>query len=101
MPPRLSTIAIWAPLLHPAWGWAAWLLAFYVGWSRVALGIHYVGDVVAGWVLGGVIGLVCQRLGRQERQDDKMRLSIRSSCHPVLLSLFRQLCLFFLNQHTA
>jgi membrane-associated phospholipid phosphatase len=65
---RLSAIAIWTPLLQGKWGWAAWLLAFYVGWSRVALGIHYAGDVVVGWMLGGVIGLVCQGL---RREDDK------------------------------
>lgn len=55
---RLSTIAIWASLLVPGWGLLAWPLVFLVGWSRIALGIHYLGDVVAGGVLGGAVGLI-------------------------------------------
>ncbi|MCX6045200.1 MAG: phosphatase PAP2 family protein [Chloroflexi bacterium] len=62
---RLGAIAVWGNLLWPKWAWLTWVLAAGVGWSRVALGIHYVGDVAAGWVLGGMIGLFFQKLDRQ------------------------------------
>jgi undecaprenyl-diphosphatase len=46
-----------APLL-PAWAvalLAAW--AVLVPLARVALQVHYVSDVVAGWMLGGLVGI--------------------------------------------
>lgn len=36
-------------------GWAAIALAFVIGFSRVYVGAHYPGDVLAGFVLGGVV----------------------------------------------
>jgi undecaprenyl-diphosphatase len=65
---RLAAIAMWSEALVPGRGWLAWPLLLLVGWSRIALGIHYVGDVVAGIVLGSVVGILFRRIGR----DDKM-----------------------------
>ena len=60
---RLATIAMWSRVLLPRQGWLAWPLLLLVGWSRVALGIHYVGDVAAGIVLGSVVGSFFRRIG--------------------------------------
>jgi undecaprenyl-diphosphatase len=41
----------------PEWfAWAVALWAPWVGISRVALGVHYVSDVVVGWVVGAAMG---------------------------------------------
>jgi undecaprenyl-diphosphatase len=49
-------LLIFLPSLHGAWRRAAIIVAFCmvlaIGFSRVALGVHYVSDVVGGFVLG-------------------------------------------------
>lgn len=59
---RMAAIASWATLLVGAWGVLVWPFAALVAWSRVRLGIHYVGDVLAGAVVGGLIAAVVKRL---------------------------------------
>lgn len=53
---RAGLILSWATLLSPRWGKGAPILALWIVWSRVALGIHYVGDVVVGLLLGVLMG---------------------------------------------
>ena len=55
---RMGTVVVFMPLLVPRWGWFSLLLALWVGWSRVALGVHYLLDVLVGMALGIVISLV-------------------------------------------
>jgi membrane-associated phospholipid phosphatase len=56
---RSGVILIWASLLHPLLGKFAPLLVLWIIWSRVAIGIHYVGDVLVGFLMGlGVSKLI-------------------------------------------
>ena len=48
------TVSMIAPLMV--------LLAFLVGFSRIYVGVHFPLDVLAGWLLGVVIGLVANRI---------------------------------------
>lgn len=58
---RVGVILVWAELLWPSAGWLAPLIGLWIGWARVAMGIHYVGDVLAGIVLGWGVGKLAQK----------------------------------------
>jgi len=56
-------------MVHRRWGLLASLVAALVGLSRVALGVHYPSDVLAGAILGTAVGgLVGLRAMRSLRQ---------------------------------
>lgn len=49
-----SSLSVGLPLataIGGLWGWAILALALTVGFSRAYLGVHYPGDVLAGWLL--------------------------------------------------
>lgn len=52
---RVGVILVWAEMLWPGAGRFAPLLGLWIAWARVAMGIHYVGDVLAGAALGWVV----------------------------------------------
>jgi undecaprenyl-diphosphatase len=60
---RALMLAIVGLALGPAWfGWLLIVWAPLVGLARVATGLHYVSDVVAGWILGLMMGLITIQL---------------------------------------
>jgi undecaprenyl-diphosphatase len=56
---RALLLVVMAWVLGPEWfRWAVLVWAPLVSLARVAMGVHYVSDVLAGWVTGVVIALV-------------------------------------------
>lgn len=50
--------------LPKKWGIAALVLAVLISISRLYLGVHYPSDVLAGALIGSMIGLAVQRLAK-------------------------------------
>jgi len=60
---RSAALAVIGLAVGPTWfGIALTLWAPWVGLSRVALGIHYLSDVVVGWGVGALMGAVALAL---------------------------------------
>lgn len=54
---RSAALVVMGIAVGPSWfGTALALWAPWVGLSRVALGVHYLSDVVVGWVVGALMG---------------------------------------------
>ncbi len=49
---RMGTVALWGSLLFPQWAALFWLISLWCIFSRAALGVHYLGDVVVGFLVG-------------------------------------------------
>ncbi|MGW4213026.1 phosphatase PAP2 family protein [Lentzea sp. NPDC004789] len=64
-----SAMAIWS--LHRALGWVAAVCAVAAAASRVAVGVHYVHDVVAGLLLGALVSWVIAVLLKKKRVEDE------------------------------
>ncbi|MBI3960174.1 MAG: phosphatase PAP2 family protein [Chloroflexi bacterium] len=63
---RVGVILVWAEALWPGAGWLAPLIGLWIGWARVAMGIHYVGDVLAGIAWGWGMGWLTHRNVKRE-----------------------------------
>ncbi len=52
---RLAALAVSAISFFPGFGWTLLIIALNVAIARVVVGIHYVGDIVVGLVVGSVV----------------------------------------------
>ena len=50
--------------MHPRWGVAALAAAALMSYARVFVGLHYPGDVLAGALVGALVGWAIMRWGR-------------------------------------
>ena len=66
---RCGVILTWATAFWPGAGKLAPLLVLWIGWARVALNIHYIGDVVAGFVLGAGLSRIIRKRAMGRRRD--------------------------------
>jgi len=61
----IAFVAALVFLLLPRFRWHAIAIAALVGWSRVALGVHFPSDVLVGWAIGAALGYACALLARR------------------------------------
>ncbi|MCW2865455.1 MAG: PA-phosphatase [Actinoallomurus sp.] len=77
-----TIVLILLPVLHGAWRTVAWVAAVLIsllsGACRVLLGVHYVSDVLAGWIIGAAIVLGTVAAFETWRRDEG-----RTPAHPV------------------
>lgn len=53
-----AVIAVTAIYTAPVLGWSLFAVSLLIAVSRVLAGVHYIKDVMAGWLLGAGIGLL-------------------------------------------
>jgi len=59
---NIFTLAtLWAGFFGKS-GWVAFLIAIWVGWTRVYLGVHYPSDIFGGMLIGVSMGLLALKL---------------------------------------
>lgn len=51
-----AAMAAFLHALYPRTGWISWPIVGMVGIARVYTGVHYPGDVMGGWLVGGIMG---------------------------------------------
>lgn len=77
----MNSASIWGWTAHESgrtWmKWVVVILVFLIGLSRVALGVHFISDVVLGWLLGLLlIWLFARKLDSLQKNLPKMPLKV-------------------------
>lgn len=55
---RMGTLPIMGAWIFPELAPLFWAISLACIWARAALGIHFLGDVVAGWLIGAGVSIV-------------------------------------------
>ena len=67
--------------IAPRWRWPGYLFAVAVMFERVAVGVHYPSDVLAGAVIGTISGLLAPRAVTLIRRRARWRVSVVAHTH--------------------
>ncbi|GKS58965.1 phosphatase PAP2 family protein [Nitrospira sp.] len=51
-----AVLAAFFHVLYPKSGWITWPIVGLIGLARVYIGVHYMGDVIVGWIIGTMMG---------------------------------------------
>ena len=54
---RMGTLPLFGAWIFPQYALIFWFVSLICIWARVALGVHYLGDVVVGWIIGAVVSI--------------------------------------------
>ncbi len=74
-----AAVALWA--VAPRWRWPALLFALAVLFERVAVGVHYPSDVLAGALVGALSGLAAPRAMTLVRRRVRWRVFVVPHTH--------------------
>jgi undecaprenyl-diphosphatase len=55
-------LAVFLTLVYPRAKWVLFPVAFLISYSRIAVGVHYPFDILAGMLLGGLFGYLFYRI---------------------------------------
>lgn len=55
---RMGTLPVMGAWAFPQFALLFWTISLICIWARAALGIHFLGDVIAGWIIGAVVSLL-------------------------------------------
>ncbi len=55
---RMGTLPVFGVWIFPQWALLFWFISLICIWARVALGVHYLGDVIVGWLIGATISIL-------------------------------------------
>ncbi len=55
---RMGTLPLFGTWIFPEYALLFWFISLICIWARVALGVHYLGDVVVGWLIGAAVSIL-------------------------------------------
>ncbi len=55
---RMGSLPIFGAWIFPQYAALFWFISLICIWARAALGVHYLGDVVVGWIIGASVSLL-------------------------------------------